>query len=222
MAKKGKKKGNRANDATTDQGTTTAFAIQDPAAWLRAAMMQAGYLPSGTRNVDRFVNEAVVTPFVAGWNEWKAAHPTTSDQDFWNYVASRNMGLPQDYAGGEPASTGDSDVQTENAFGGASTATSGQPSPAETPLNFQQWLKQEKGINRKQRKGLNKGRRKRLRTQYADFVGGTDDTTPTLGEMDFSRFQTWLQGQMDRYTPQQQGVYDAGKRPSSTRYNYFT
>jgi hypothetical protein len=60
-----------------------------------------------------------------------------------------------------------------------------------------------------------------------DYVRGQNMGVPEpyLGGQpggDWAAFQAWIRSQMDRYSPQQQGLFDQGKQPGSVRYNYFT
>lgn len=50
--------------------------------------------------------------------------------------------------------------------------------PASDPLDFNAWLKSEKGIGRGEKKDLRNQRKQRLKTAYGDYVSGFDATTP--------------------------------------------
>ena len=189
-------------------GTTTAFAIQDPAAWARSNMVAAGYgAVNAATPYGEFLQTAVVQPFVSGWQEWKASHPTTSDQDFWNYARGTGQGLPDAVTGGPPA-----------APGGA---------PAPEVMGFNAFTNQQTGKGPGQ---FNKGRRNRLRTQYDAYVAaqqpaptGPPQADPaTLAPQDWAAYRAYMQNEIDKYTPQQQGRYDQGKRPGSIRTNLFS
>lgn len=197
--------GGGATSPGTTPGTTTAFAIQDPGAWARSNMVAAGMSAVNSATpYGEFLNSAVVQPFVSGWQEWKASHPTTSDQDFWNYARGTGQGLPDAVTGGPPAAPG---------------------AAAPEVMGFNAFTQQETGKGPKQ---FNKHRRNRLRGQYDTYVAGQQPTgTPqavpsTLAPADWAAYQAYMQNEIDKYTPQQQGRYDQGKRPGSIRTNLFS
>lgn len=196
--------GGTGDDASpvTTPGTTTAYAVQDPAAWMRSNMAAAGL--SGVNdatNYGRFLNDAIVQPFVAGWDEWKASHPT-STQDFWDYARGSGMGLPDAVTGGPPPAPG---------------------AEAPQPMGFNAFVQQETGKGKQQ---LGRHGRRRLHNAYdayvTDFQAPKQPTPPSaVAPAGFKDFNTWLQDRIDSYTPQQQGRFDAGKRPGSIRVNLF-
>lgn len=191
----------------TTPGVTTAFAIQDPGAWARANMAAAGFgAVNAATPYGEFLGQAVVQPFVSGWQEWKASHPTTSDQDFWNYAKGTGQGLPDAVTGGPPADPN---------------------APAPEVMGFNAFVKQETG---KGKKNLNQHRRNRMRGQYDTYVTeqqpaatGTPQVVPgTLAPQEWANYRASLQNTIDAYTPFQQGRYDQGKRPGSIRTNLFS
>ncbi len=188
-------------------GTTTAFAIQDPGAWARANMGAAGLgAVNDATPYGEFLNSAVVQPFVSGWQEWKASHPTTSDQDFWNYAKGTGQGLPDAVTGGPPADPN---------------------AAAPEVMGFNAFTRQETGKGPKQ---FNKGRRNRLHNRYDTYVAGQQPATTgtpqavpsTLAPQDWAAYRASLQNTIDSYTPFQQGRADQGKRPGSIRVNNFS
>lgn len=205
-----------ADDGLTP-GTTTQFAVQDPAAWMRNAMGQANFAPNDATAYGRFLNEAIVTPFVSGWNEWVATHPTDVENDFWDYAQSTGMGLPPGYTGGvgPPAQNpagGPPPLMRPigGAPGGNAFASGNAPAPA--LMDFQQFQQMGGGANPQPLQ-------KRL--------GASPPTRPPLAigpapAMDWNQFNAYMQNEIDKYTPQQQGRYDPGKRAGSIRWNTFS
>jgi hypothetical protein len=205
---------------------TTAFAVQDPAAYLRGQMEQAGYAPNAATDYGRFLNDAIVNPFVSGWDEWKANNGATSDQDFFNFVGNRGMGL----------NPGQGAAPATNAFGGGSGVQINQEGAiAPPPMSFDDYVRQQTGQGVNQ---LNPNRRQRLREQFQASGGGAPGVqinqqgnipptpaafTPAApSPQNLLDFNAWLTNEVDKYTPMQQGRYDAGKRPGSIRYNLFS
>ena len=168
-------------------------------------MVAAGMPVNDATAYGRFQQDAIVSPFVSGWQEWKASHPTTSDQDFWNYARGTGMGLPEPVTGGPPA---DGTAGTD-------------------PMAFNAFVKQETGKGKNQ---LNKGRKERLRTRYDDYLANQQTVTNpnpqvvpgTLSPEQWTAFNAWAQNERDKYTLQQQGRFDAGKQPGSIRLNLFS
>ncbi len=187
----------------TTPGTTTAFAVQDPAAWMRANMVAAGMPVNDATAYGRFQQDAIVSPFVAGWQEWKATNPAANDQDFWDYAQGTGMGLPETITGGPPA----------------------EPGAATSPMAFNAFVRDQTGKGKGQ---LGKNRRQRLKTAYGTYVdefaapAANPQTQPgTLSPQQWQQFQAYAQNTRDKYTLQQQGRFDQGKQPGSIRINLF-
>lgn len=195
--------GNGVSPPTTP-GTTTAFAIQDPAAWARSNIAAAGFgAVNDPTEYGAFLQSAVVQPFVAGWQQWQATHPSVTDQNFWDYAKGTNSGLPDAVTGGPPAA------------------------PGSTPevMSFNAFSQQQTGKNKNQ---LGKHRRNRIHSAYDEYVAGQQPTgTPqavpsTLSPEQWAAYRATLQNTIDAFTPQQQGRFDSAKRPGSIRTNLFS